>query len=41
VDINKSKNTDKSENDITKLKGFRATEAGFGIDMGLGHVEEL
>jgi hypothetical protein len=26
--------------DITKIKGFRASQDGFGIGMGLGHVVE-
>jgi len=26
--------------DITKIKGFRASQDGFGIGMGLGHVTE-
>lgn len=26
--------------DITKIKGFRASQDGFGIGMGLGHIVE-
>jgi hypothetical protein len=28
------------EEDITKVKGFRAQQDGFGIGLGLGHVVE-
>ena len=28
------------EEDITKIKGFRAKEDGFGIGLGLGHIVE-
>ena len=27
------------EGDITELSGYQATEAGFGINMGLGYAE--
>jgi len=26
--------------DVTKIKGFRASQDGFGIGLGLGHVVE-
>ena len=26
--------------DITKVKGFRASQDGFGIGLGLGHIVE-
>jgi hypothetical protein len=26
--------------DITKIKGFRANQDGFGIGLGLGHIVE-
>jgi hypothetical protein len=28
------------EEDITKIKGYRANEEGFGIGLGLGHIVE-
>jgi hypothetical protein len=28
------------EEDITKIKGYRAKEEGFGIGLGLGHITE-
>ena len=28
------------EEDITKIKGYRAKEDGFGIGLGLGHIVE-
>jgi hypothetical protein len=28
------------EEDITKIKGYRAKEEGFGIGLGLGHIVE-
>ena len=28
------------EEDITKVKGFRAQQDGFGIGLGLGHIVE-
>jgi hypothetical protein len=28
------------DEDITKIKGFRASQDGFGIGLGLGHVVE-
>jgi hypothetical protein len=37
VDLNES--SDEEPEDITKLKGWQAKEAGFGIGMGLGYVE--
>lgn len=29
-----------SDEDITSIKGFRASQDGFGIGLGLGHVVE-
>jgi hypothetical protein len=31
---------DPGENDVTKLKGYQAAKAGFGIGEGLGYVVE-
>jgi hypothetical protein len=41
VDLSEKVEQDKNENDITGLKGYKAAEAGFGIDLGLGYVEEI
>jgi hypothetical protein len=41
VDIKPKEENNKTNEDVTKLKGYSAREAGFGINMGLGHhVEE-
>jgi hypothetical protein len=32
-------NNKQDEGDITELSGYQASEAGFGINMGLGYVE--
>ena len=41
VEITPKEKENKSNEDVTKLKGYNAREAGFGINMGLGHhVEE-
>jgi len=42
IDIKPKEEKGKTINeDVTKLKGYNAREAGFGINMGLGHhVEE-
>lgn len=39
VDLNESSSDEESE-DVTTLKGWQAKEAGFGIGLGLGYVEE-
>lgn len=40
VDLEEESKVDPTENDITKLKGYQAAKAGFGIDQGLGYVVE-
>lgn len=40
VDLEESKKVAPEENDITKLKGFQAQKAGFGIGNGLEYVLE-
>jgi hypothetical protein len=41
VEIKPKEESSKTNEDVTKLKGYNAREAGFGINMGLGHhVEE-
>lgn len=37
VDLEENSSEDE---DITKIKGFRAAQDGFGIGLGLGHVVE-
>jgi hypothetical protein len=39
VDLTDSNNKDEVS-DVTTLKGWQAKEAGFGIGVGLGYVEE-
>ena len=36
IDLDDNK---QDEGDITELSGYQASEAGFGINMGLGYVE--
>jgi hypothetical protein len=38
VDLEEDSSTE--DEDIAKLKGFRASQDGFGIGLGLGHVVE-
>lgn len=39
IDIDENKTQEQQEeDDITKLKGWRADKEGFGIGMGLGYV---
>lgn len=33
-------NSSEDDEDITKVKGFRAEQDGFGIGLGLGHIVE-
>lgn len=37
VDLEENSSQDE---DVTKIKGFRASQDGFGIGLGLGHVVE-
>jgi len=40
IDLDEGKNTEEeADGDITNLRGYRASEIGFGIDMGLGYME--
>lgn len=39
IDLDENSSSPEEE-DIAKLKGFRAKQDGFGIGLGLGHVVE-
>lgn len=38
--ISLEENSSPEDEDIAKVKGFRASQDGFGIGLGLGHVVE-
>lgn len=38
--VDLEENSSAEDEDIVKIKGFRASQDGFGIGLGLGHVVE-
>lgn len=39
IDLDENNDEQDDENDITKLRGWKAAEEGFGIGLGIGHVQ--